>query len=321
MTKLRQEPVRQEKERSLTKESMKKARQKPERPEKERLMTNESMRKARQVPEKPEKERSLTKESMRKARQNPDRPEKERLITKESMRKARQVPGRPEKERSMTKNSIRKARQNPERPEKERLMTKESKRKARQVPGRPEKQRSMTKESMRKCRLIPKYRDKDKQKTLLSMKNRRKSELYRVGKRLKKQSRRVDLAYKSQEKLHNKNSRRSKRALLNVHLKEKYNRKAGTLGNNISSCINKFKSIIADGQVFVCTCCHQTWFKHSVMKTNTLNGKISASVMKEFFTGHLSFDNCEWVCNTCIKYVKKRTKFHVCLSRIRMHSR
>ncbi|KAH3709735.1 hypothetical protein DPMN_069199 [Dreissena polymorpha] len=69
-------------DRLLTKKCMTKLRQEPVRPEKERLMTKKSMRKARQVPERPKKERSMTKESMRKARQKPERPEKERLMTK-----------------------------------------------------------------------------------------------------------------------------------------------------------------------------------------------------------------------------------------------
>ena len=39
-------------------------------------------------------------------------------------------------------------------------------------------------------------------------------------------------------------------------------------GQNLTECVSHFHDMIAIGPTFVCTCCHQTWFSHSVVEVN-----------------------------------------------------
>lgn len=55
------------------------------------------------------------------------------------------------------------------------------------------------------------------------------------------------------------------------------------------------------GPVYVCTCCHQTWFLKSVVKLDTTN--LSAS-SKSICTGLRSVDSTEWLCLTCCAALK-----------------
>lgn len=74
---------------------------------------------------------------------------------------------------------------------------------------------------------------------------------------------------------------------------------------NVEACIKQFidKQNIAAGPVFVCTCCHQTWFKHSVTKVNTV--LLTVDQIQKYCTKFISVNNCEWICNTCLLALKK----------------
>ena len=67
---------------------------------------------------------------------------------------------------------------------------------------------------------------------------------------------------------------------------------------NIKECIKQFHSSIALGPLFVCTCCHQTWFRKSVSMLKNIS--ISAKSVKLYCTQFTSINNEEWVCHTCL---------------------
>ena len=302
MQKSRQAPERQEKERLLTKMSKHQSRKAPERREKERKMSKVSKQKSRQAPERQEKERTMTKVSKHKYRQAPERQGKERTLTKVSKQKSRQAPERQEKERTLTKVSKQKSRQAPERQEKERTMTKVSKQKSRQAPERQEKERTMTKVSKQKSRQAPERRERERVRTFTAMHKCRASKFYREGERLKKQSKRAIKVYKEKER--NTLTRHDKRNLSEVCSREKQIRHLEKYGKSIYACIGKFNKAISEGPVFVCTCCHQTWFRHFEIKADKVKHKISGDKVK-VFTQYKSFDDCEWICNTCLDNLKQ----------------
>ena len=68
--------------------------------------------------------------------------------------------------------------------------------------------------------------------------------------------------------------------------------------NSIKECIKQFHSSIAVGPLFVCTCCHQTWFRKSVSMLKNMN--ISAKSVKLYCTQFTSINNEEWVCHNCL---------------------
>ena len=71
---------------------------------------------------------------------------------------------------------------------------------------------------------------------------------------------------------------------------------------DINECIKDFHSSIAIGPIYVCTCCHQTWFRKSVSMTKNIN--ISPKDMRLYWTKLLSVNKEEWVCHTCLSSIR-----------------
>ena len=71
---------------------------------------------------------------------------------------------------------------------------------------------------------------------------------------------------------------------------------------DINGCIKMFHSSIGVGPVFVCTCCHQTWFRKSVSMIKNIN--ISAKDVRLHCTKLLSVNKEEWICNTCLSTIR-----------------
>ena len=77
-------------------------------------------------------------------------------------------------------------------------------------------------------------------------------------------------------------------------------------GNTFSEAVGKFNAAICSGPSYVCSSCHQTWFKQSVRDIASLNKiKLNMQLFKECLTGYISVANCEWICNTCLSSIKQ----------------
>ena len=61
--------------------------------------------------------------------------------------------------------------------------------------------------------------------------------------------------------------------------------------------INRFHEIVNQGPLYVCTCCDQLWYKHSVRCTNKL--RQSKPDIVKYLLNKTSVGNKEWVCQTC----------------------
>jgi len=73
----------------------------------------------------------------------------------------------------------------------------------------------------------------------------------------------------------------------------------------VCSVIRSFHKNIERGPEYVCTCCHQLWFRSSVKKCNVLvYSHCSQDIVKLGLTGCKSVDNEEWVCFTCDSNIK-----------------
>ena len=66
---------------------------------------------------------------------------------------------------------------------------------------------------------------------------------------------------------------------------------------DIKECIKQFHSSIAVGPLFVCTCCHQTWFRKGVCMLKNINLPKSSRLYLTKFT---SVNDEEWICHTCM---------------------
>ena len=67
--------------------------------------------------------------------------------------------------------------------------------------------------------------------------------------------------------------------------------------------INRFHEIVNQGLLYVCTCCDQLWYKHSVRCTNKL--RQSKPGIVKYLLNKTSVGNKEWVCQTCSRYLMK----------------
>ena len=87
------------------------------------------------------------------------------------------------------------------------------------------------------------------------------------------------------------------------------NRKEERLNENqqyqksVENLISKFHSIVSSGPVYICSCCDQLWYKHSVTLADNL--RLSNATAARYLLSKRSVENKEWLCNTCMKYLKK----------------
>ena len=70
----------------------------------------------------------------------------------------------------------------------------------------------------------------------------------------------------------------------------------------IEEAIKQFHSDISIGPLYVCSCCHQTWFRKSVSKL--MNVHISAESKRRHCTDFISVNNEEWICHTCLSALR-----------------
>ena len=61
--------------------------------------------------------------------------------------------------------------------------------------------------------------------------------------------------------------------------------------------MNKFHNTVADGPTYVCTSCHQTWFRHSV--TELSENLPHTPLFSKCVTNLISKHGKEWICRTC----------------------
>ncbi|KAJ8018509.1 ATP-dependent DNA helicase PIF1 [Holothuria leucospilota] len=78
------------------------------------------------------------------------------------------------------------------------------------------------------------------------------------------------------------------------------------LKSQYEQCKTHFHQKIKEGPSYVCTCCHQTWFKHSVQQLVQLRlGKQASILLSKCSTKFISVEHQEWVCRTCISDIRK----------------
>ena len=73
-----------------------------------------------------------------------------------------------------------------------------------------------------------------------------------------------------------------------------------TLTENV---IRNFHESVSTGPLYICTCCDQLWYRHSVFPPNQLT--LKNPDMVKYLQDIVSVDNIKWVCQTCSKHLKK----------------
>ena len=274
----------------------------------------ESKQSARQDPVFSAKESMYQKESKQSARKDPVFKTKER----ESKQSARKDPVFKTKERESKQS----ARKDPVFKTKER----ESKQSARKDPVFKTKER----ESKQSARKDPVFKAKERE----SKQSARNDPVFKTKEKESKQFARRNPGFRAKETVYQKESKRKARE--NPYFlecerikkqqirqeKRKFNDDSGidvprkrckhdtdTLPKShqkdltIEESIKRFHSDIAIGPLYVCSCCHQTWFRKSVSMLK--NTHISAESKRLHCTDFTSVDNEEWICHTCLSALRE----------------
>ena len=246
------------------------------------------MRKRREQSDKQrQKDRESTLKSMNKARQTKEFREKELTAKRHNRQNTETI----EKDRESTLKSKNKARQSKEFREKE--LT--AKRHNRQKPGTKEKDRESTLKSMNRARQSVSYCHKEREAKSMKRNNADQMEKERLFKQKCRHNN------QEREKETDRVSKAKKRLCPQFREHEHNMKKRKTCGDTIESCIEKFHKEIKNGPIYVCTCCHQTWFLKSVVKLDSTN--ISQN-SRNMCTGLKSVEGLEWVCLTCLKALR-----------------
>ncbi len=71
----------------------------------------------------------------------------------------------------------------------------------------------------------------------------------------------------------------------------------------LQNLISKFHDIVSNGPLYICSCCDQLWYKHSVSHALSLRNHNPG--VGKYLLDKKSVDNLEWLCKSCHNYLTK----------------
>ena len=283
----RKDPVFKDTEIRCQKKSKQHARKNPAFKRKEM----ESKQQARKDPVFKDTEIRYQKESKQHARKNPAFKRKEN----ESKQQARKDPVFKDTEIRYQKESKQHARKNPAFKRKEM----ESKQQARKDSAFRMKEVAYQKKSKQSARQNPAFLEREKVYQNVSKQNARKNPIVLECERIKKQQIRQEKRKCNDISTMNVSCKRFKHDT--ETLPHKTHQKAF---KTIEETIKQFHLDISIGPIYICTCCHQTWFRKSVSMLK--NTHIPEEIKRLYCTDYMSVNNEEWVCHTCLSALRER---------------
>ena len=217
---------------------------------------------------------------------------KENVYQKKLKQSARKDPAFKTKERELKQST----RRNPVFKTKETVSQKESKQSARRNPVFKTKETVYQKKSKQLARENEAYLAQEKVYQNASKKKARENPYVLECERIKKQQKRQEKRKFNDDSGINVPRKKSKHdtdTLPKSHQKDL----------SIEESIKRFHSDIAIGPLYVCSCCHQTWFRKSASMLK--NPHISAESKRLHCTDFTSVGNEEWICHTCLSALRE----------------
>ena len=278
---------------------MHKARQYRDYKAKELVARCKSEQNARQDRDYKAKELVAQRKHMHKARQDRDYKAKELVAQRKSKQNARQNRDYKAKELVAQRKHMHKARQDRDYKAKELVAQRKSKQNTRQDRDNKAKELVAQRKHMHKARQDRDYKAKEFVAQRKSKQTTRKNPFVLECERVKKQEnrrmkRKLD---KENECINLETTRKKGKKKLDDHKKTSYQ----SHFKDIKECIKQFHSSIAVGPLFVCTCCHQTWFRKRVCMLKNINLPTSSRLT---YTKFASINDEEWICHTCMGAIR-----------------
>ena len=266
---------------------------------KELVAQRKSKQNARQDKDYKAKELVAQRKHMHKARQDRDYKAKELVAQCKSKQNARQDRDYKAKELVAQRKSKQNARQDKDYKAKELVAQRKHMHKARQDREYKAKELGAQRKHMHKARQDRDYKAKELVAQRKSKQTARKTPFVLECERVKKQEnrrmkRKLD---KENECINLETTCKKRKKKLDDHEKTSYQ----SHFKDIKECIKQFHSSIAVGPLFVCTCCHQTWFRKGVCMLKNINLPTSSRLSD---TKYASINDEEWICHTCMGAIR-----------------
>ena len=267
---------------------------------KELVAQRKHMHKARQDRDYIAKELIAQRKSKQNARLDSNFKAKELVAQRKHKHKARQDSNFKAKELVAQRKHKHKARQDSNFKAKELVAQRKHKHKARQDSNFKAKELVAQKRHKQKARQDSNFKAKELVAQRKSKQNARKNLFFVECERVKKQEYR-----KNKQKMDEMNecivlgeTRKKDKIKFDDHKAEKI---SDHRYKDIKECIEQFHSSIAVGPLYVCTCCHQTWFRKGVCMLKNINLPTSSRL---YCTKFISVNDAEWICHTCIGAIR-----------------
>ena len=74
-------------------------------------------------------------------------------------------------------------------------------------------------------------------------------------------------------------------------------------GLTIANEIQNLYAAVSRGTLYICSCCDQLWYKHSVVNPERL--RVSNPNARKYLLSKKSVNGIEWICQSCDKNLKK----------------
>ena len=113
---------------------------------------------------------------------------------------------------------------------------------------------------------------------------------------------------RKKQAIHNESDKQRESRLTKKRQKAKqayHNRFAQSEENctlTLEELIANFHNAMSNGPIYICTCCDQLWYKHSVFLADKIRASHPDAV--KLLQNIISVNNAEWLCHTCMKHLK-----------------
>ena len=175
----------------------------------------------------------------------------------------------------------------------------QSKQRARRVPAFKANELNYQVKSKQRARRDPLFQSNEAIYQRISKQNARKRPLVLESERIKQQQKRQQTRNLNESSVLNNEKSQSVEEASHSQMSCKSKKKGFKA---INDCIKEFHLSISVGPLYVCTCCHQTWFRKSVSMLK--NTHIPKEIRRLYCTKFTSVNGEEWVCHTCLNSLK-----------------
>ena len=159
------------------------------------------------------------------------------------------------------------------------------------------KEREMSAKRQKRC--DPNFKEKEAS----TMRQKRSDPKVKEREANAMKQKRTDPKFKENE-ASTKKQRRS-----NQNMKDKEEEKCNQrhYGSTLTDLLQIFNESTSLGPIFVCTCCQQIWFRHSVYDIQKIHFKSSEEkqIFQKCRTHYVSVNKKEWICTTCRLAIKE----------------